>query len=84
MTSRCERRPWLGSSPSWPLDDSAVSFVRAKSAGRPRASARLWEDPPDTTIGDGAHADGRALLLRLSAWHLWLDHPDESADDAPA
>jgi hypothetical protein len=48
------------------------------------APASLWEDPPDTTIGEGAHADGRALLLRLSAWHLWLDRPDETADDAPA
>jgi hypothetical protein len=48
------------------------------------APASLWEDPPDTTIGNGAHADGRALLLRLSAWHLWLDHPEETTADAPA
>jgi hypothetical protein len=43
------------------------------------APASLWEDAPDTTISDDAHADGRALLLCLSAWHLWLDHPDETA-----
>jgi hypothetical protein len=41
------------------------------------APASLWEDAPNVTIADGAHADGRALLLRLSAWYLWLDrhHP---------
>jgi len=33
-------------------------------------------DPPDTTIGEDANADGRALLLRLSAWHLWLEHDE--------
>jgi hypothetical protein len=43
----------------------------------------LWEDPPDTAIGDGAHADGRALLLRLSPWHLWLDRPEDAAEAAP-
>jgi hypothetical protein len=48
------------------------------------APASLWEDPPDTTIGDGAHADGRALLLRLCAWHLWLDRPDEPSESTPA
>jgi hypothetical protein len=47
------------------------------------APASLWEHPPHTTIGDGPHADGRALLLRLSAWHLWLDRLDEPADSAP-
>jgi hypothetical protein len=36
------------------------------------APASLWHDPPNTTIGEDARADGRALLLRLSAWHLWL------------
>ena len=48
------------------------------------APASLWGDPPDTTIGEGARADGRALLLRLSAWHLWLDRQDEATDNAPA
>ncbi|MCA1700740.1 MAG: hypothetical protein LC790_18275 [Actinobacteria bacterium] len=51
---------------------------------RLNAPASLWEDPPDTTIGEGAGADGRALLLRLSAWHLWLDRPDHPADTGRA
>jgi hypothetical protein len=55
-----------------------------RSLARLDAPASLWEDPPDTTIGDGAHADGRALLLRLSAWHLWLDRPDDAAEAASA
>lgn len=36
------------------------------------APASLWHDPPDTTIGEGANADGRALLHTLTAWNLWL------------
>jgi hypothetical protein len=48
------------------------------------APASLWEDTPDTTIGDGARADGRRLLLRLSAWHLWPDRPDDAAEAVPA
>lgn len=47
------------------------------------APASLWEDRPDTTVGDGAHADGRALLLSLSAWHLWLDRRAHDAADSP-
>jgi hypothetical protein len=43
------------------------------------APASLWHNPPDTTIGEDAHADGRALLLRLSAWHLWLAHDETAA-----
>jgi hypothetical protein len=40
------------------------------------APGTLWEDPPDTTIGEGPSADGRAMLLHLTAWHLWheLEH----------
>ena len=36
------------------------------------APASLWHDPPGTTLGEGANADGRALLHTLSAWNLWL------------
>jgi hypothetical protein len=44
--------------------------------------ASLWEDPPDTIIGDGPSADGRALLLHLFALHLWLeDDHDAPSDD---
>jgi hypothetical protein len=50
----------------------------------PDTPASLWEVPPDTAIGDGAPADGRALLLRLSASHLGLDRPDDAAEAAPA
>ena len=40
------------------------------------APASLWEDSPDVGIGEGPSADGRSLLLHLSAWHLWheLEH----------
>ena len=40
------------------------------------APASLWEDSPDTTIGEGPDADGRSMLLHLCAWHLWheLEH----------
>jgi hypothetical protein len=40
------------------------------------APGTLREDPPDTTIGEGPSADGRAMLLHLTAWHLWheLEH----------
>ena len=40
------------------------------------APALLWEDPDDTVLGEGPTADGRSLLLHLSAWQLWreLDH----------
>lgn len=37
------------------------------------APASLWEDPRDTPIGQGASADGRALLNNLTAWDLWLE-----------
>jgi hypothetical protein len=43
------------------------------------APASLWQDPPESTIGDGANADGRALLLSLSAWHLWLEHDETTS-----
>ncbi|HTE64261.1 MAG TPA: hypothetical protein VK631_28150, partial [Solirubrobacteraceae bacterium] len=35
------------------------------------APTTLWEDLPDTTIGEGPSADGRSMLLHLCAWHLW-------------
>jgi len=35
------------------------------------APASLWDDPPDSTIGEGANADGRMLLHTLTAWTLW-------------
>lgn len=38
------------------------------------APASLWHDPPGTTIGEGASADGRPLLHTLTAWSLWLRH----------
>ncbi len=36
------------------------------------APASIWQDPPGTTIGEGANADGRQLLHSLTAWTLWL------------
>lgn len=45
------------------------------------APASLWHDPPDTTIGEGADADGRALLRTLTAWNLWLHHIQPSTRD---
>ena len=48
------------------------------------APASLWEDPPDTTIGDDANADGRVLLHHLTAWHLWLQRRHEKAQSTPA
>jgi hypothetical protein len=33
--------------------------------------ATLWHDPPGTTLGEGANADGRALLHSLTAGKLW-------------
>jgi hypothetical protein len=36
------------------------------------APVSLWHDPPGTTIGEGANADGRILLHTLTAWDLWL------------
>ena len=38
------------------------------------APASLWHDPPGTTIGEGANADGRGLLHTLTAWNLWQRH----------
>jgi hypothetical protein len=43
------------------------------------APASLWEDPEDTPIGQGASADGRALLHNLSAWDLWLERRQQRA-----
>ncbi len=45
------------------------------------APASLWEDPPDTPLGEGANADGRTLLNSLTAWNLWLErrHQREAA-----
>ena len=40
------------------------------------APASLWHDPPGTTIGEGANADGRMLLHTLTAWNLWLRRQD--------
>ena len=45
------------------------------------APASLWHDPPGTTIGDGANADGRMLVHTLTAWNLWLSR-DHSAERA--
>jgi hypothetical protein len=68
--------------------DRTAPLIPGDTPGRPRpatiqrrlarldAPASLWHDPPDTTIGEDANADGRALLLRLSAWHLWLEHDE--------
>jgi hypothetical protein len=30
-------------------------------------------------IGEGPDADGRSLLLRLSAWHLWRELEHDAA-----
>ena len=43
------------------------------------APASLWHDPPGSTIGEGANADGRMLLHTLTTWDLWL-----SRDHAPS
>lgn len=43
------------------------------------APASLWEDPPDTQIGEGADTDGRALLNNLTAWNLWLERQHQAA-----
>jgi hypothetical protein len=43
------------------------------------APASLWEDPPDVGIGEGPDADGRSLLLHLSAWHLWRELEHDAA-----
>lgn len=43
------------------------------------APASLWEDPPDTPIGEGADTDGRALLNNLTAWNLWLERQHQAA-----
>ena len=39
------------------------------------APASQWHDPPGTTIGEGANADGR-VLATLTAWNLWLRRQD--------
>lgn len=46
------------------------------------APASLWEDSADVGIGEGPSADGRSLLLHLSAWHLWreLEHDPAHAE----
>jgi hypothetical protein len=41
------------------------------------APASLWEDPPDTPLGEGANADGRTLLNNLTAWNLWLERREQ-------
>jgi hypothetical protein len=43
------------------------------------APGTLWEDPPDTAIGEGPSADGRAMLLHLCAWHLWHELEPDAA-----
>jgi hypothetical protein len=43
------------------------------------APASLWEDSPDVGIGEGPSADGRSLLLHLSAWHLWRELEHDAA-----
>lgn len=50
------------------------------------APTSMWHDPPGTTLGEGANADGRALLHTLSAWNLWLKHapPPTDASSPPA
>jgi hypothetical protein len=48
------------------------------------APASLWEDPPDTDLGTGDSADGRALLRRLTAWNLRLQRRHEGKDRAGA
>jgi hypothetical protein len=35
------------------------------------APASLWDDPLDSTIGEGANADGRLLMHTLTVWTLW-------------
>jgi hypothetical protein len=44
------------------------------------APATLWEDAPDTMIGEGPSADGRSLLLHLCAWHLWQELDYDAAN----
>jgi hypothetical protein len=48
------------------------------------APASLWEDPPDTEIGSGDSADGRALLHRLTVWNLWPQRRPEVEPRAAA
>jgi hypothetical protein len=43
------------------------------------APTTLWEDLPDTTIGEGPSADGRSMLLHLCAWHLWHEREHDAA-----
>jgi hypothetical protein len=53
------------------VDDARLEHAIAErgrqNRGARRAAAGARARAADTTIGDGAHADGRALLLRLSA-----------------
>lgn len=48
------------------------------------APASPWEDPPDTELGAGESADGRALLQRLTAWNLRLQRRHEAKTPAAA
>ena len=42
-----------------------------RALGELDAPASLWDNPPDSTIGEGANADGRLLMHTLTAWTLW-------------